>query len=276
MDLEPNDTVVDMSSPSDSATNPVLNPAQVDQRQDEVAAKPDEVVEDKPKEPDVPKGVQKRIDRAVRAKYEAEARAKVLEERLAALEQRQYAQPTQQSSIKDSEPTIDKFDSFDEYVAAKAAYIAKQQIESTLTEREKRESAAREATERQKTVESWEKRVAQATAEMPDFEDVIASSEVPMTGPMQQVIMESDIGPKLAYHLANNPDEATKIAQMSPIRAIAALGRLEERLVSEKPGVKSTSTPPPIQTVGNRAGVKKDPGKMSDAEYAKWRKSAQA
>jgi hypothetical protein len=190
----------------------------------------------------IPKGVQKRIDRAVRQKYEAEARSKMLEERVAAMESRQYA--PQQRQADDSEPTIDKFDNFDQYVAAKAEYIAKKQIESTLSEREKRQSAEREATERTKTVDSWNKRIAAATAEMPDFEEVLASSDVPMTPPMQQAIMESDIGPKLAYYLANNPDEAEQIAGMSPIGAIRTLGRIEERLATAKAEVKTTPLVP--------------------------------
>lgn len=219
----------------------------------------------------IPKGVQKRIDRAVRQKYEAEARSKMLEERVAAMESRQYA--PQQRQADDSEPTIDKFDNFDQYVAAKAEYIAKKQIESTLSEREKRQSAEREATERTKTVDSWNKRIAAATAEMPDFEEVLASSDVPMTPPMQQAIMESDIGPKLAYYLANNPEEAEKIAGMSPIGAIRTLGRIEERLSNSKPAVKSTDAPPPIKASGSTATVTKDPHKMSDAEFAAWRKN---
>ena len=230
-------------------------------------------VEQKPEKVDdpIPKGVQKRIDRAVRQKYEAEARAKMLEERVAAMESRQFA--PQQRQFDDSEPTIDKFDNFDQYVAAKAEYIARKQIESTLTEREQRQAAVREAAERTKTVESWNKRIAAATAEMPDFEEVLTSSDVPMTPPMQQAIMESDIGPKLAYYLANNPEEAEKIARMSPIGAIRTLGRIEERLANSKPAVKTTDAPPPIKPIGASATVSKDPSKMTDAEFAAWRKA---
>lgn len=229
-----------------------------------------EVKEEKPAEPAIPKGVQKRIDRAVRAKYEAEARAKMLEERLSAIEQRQYQPAQQQRAPDDSEPTLDKFQNFDEYVAAKAEWIAARKIEQTLTERDKRQEAAREAAERSKTADSWNKRITQATAEMPDFEDVIASSDVPMTSAMQQAIMESDVGPRLAYYLAQNPDEAIKIAEMSPSRAIATLGRLEERL-SSTPNKPVSSAPSPIKPVGSRATVGKDPDKMSTDEWLEWR-----
>jgi len=226
-----------------------------------------------PKPDPIPKGVQKRIDRAVRDKYEAEARSRALEERIAAMEQRQYQQP-QPRQQDTAEPTIDKFENFDEYVAAKAAYIAKQQIESTLSAREQRQEAERQAAEQSKIADSWGKRVMQATAEMPDFEDVLSSSDLPMTGVMRQAIMESDVGPKLAYYLATHPEETAQISAMSGTGAVRALGRIEERLASQKPVVKTTNAPAPVVPVGTRSTVKKDPGKMSDAEYAKWRKSA--
>lgn len=267
------DVVVEQGQPAaeSKAVNPITDPgSQIDKPAEPKAETPPPEPE-KPAEPEVPKGVQKRIDRAVRQKYEAEARAKMLEERLAALEQR--SEPQRAAPIKDSEPTIDKFDNFDDYVAAKAEYIAKRQIESTLSEREQRQAAEREAAARKQTADSWSSKVEKATADMPDFEDVLSSSDVPMTDVMQQAIMESEIGPKLAYYLATKPEEAIKIAQMAPIRAVAALGRLEERLETQKPAVKTTSAPPPIQPVGSRAAVSKDPGKMSDAEYAKWRKA---
>ena len=250
---------------------PVVAPTAEAPQEEQVTERvADEQPEQKPEEPPIPKGVQKRIDRAVRQRYEAEARAKMLEERLTSLEQQQR-QPVQQRERDDSEPTIDKFQNFDEYVAAKAEWIAGKKIEQTLSEREKRQAAEREAAERTKTAGEWQKRIEKATAEMPDFEDVLASSDVPMTQPMQQAIMESDIGPRLAYHLAQNPEEAIKIAEMSPLRAIAALGRLEERL-STTPTKTASNAPAPIKPVGQRASAGKDPDKMSVDEWMKWRR----
>lgn len=249
---------------TETVTEPVVTPTEpaAEPTAEELAAK-----EEKAKA-ELQKGVQRRIDKITRARYEAEARAKMLEERLTAIEQRQ----TREAPKDPGTPKIDQYDNFDDYVAAKAAYIADQRIESTLTERERRQTAEREATERTKTVESWNKRVEKATAEMPDFEEVIASSEVPMTEPMQQAIMESDVGPKLAYYLANNPDEARDIARMSPIGAIRTLGRIEERL-SKPAEKKPTSAPAPLTPISGSAKVSKDPSEMSQAEFEKWRKS---
>ena len=240
------EAVVEEGAPSSNATNPITDP-----KPEPIGTKQEVATEETPPaekvDDPIPKGVQKRIDRAVRQKYEAEARAKMLEERVAAMEARQSA-PQQQRQQDSGEPTIDKFDNFDEYVSAKAEYIASKKIESTLTEREQRQAAERAQAARQQTAEGWNKRV--AAADIPDFHDVVASSDVPMTQVMQQAIMESDLGPKLAYHLATNPEEAEKIARMTPIGAVRALTLIEEGF--KKPVAVSKATPP-ITPVGSKA-----------------------
>lgn len=241
--------------------------------QEVVEEQPDGEVQPEKKEedpPPIPKGVQKRIDRAVREKYEAQARAKMLEERLAALEQRVAPQPQTPAPSSDKAPTIDQFDSFDDYVAAKAEYIASKKIEQALSEREQRQQQQYQQTQQEQLQADWNKRIVEATVEMPDFEDVIAASDVPMTPAMRDAIFESDVGPKLAYYLASNPDEAIKIANMSPIGAIRALGRIEERLALS-PVKKITSAPPPVASVAGTASVTKNPDKMTPEEWLRWR-----
>lgn len=217
------------------------------------------------------RGVQKRIDKITRARYEAEARARVLEERLNAIEARQHGQPQQQQRQADAMPKIDDYNNFDEYVQAKAEYISDQRIEKTLAEREQRQQAERAQAERAKTVEQWQQRLEKATVEIPDFEEVLSSSAVPMTAIMQDAIMESEKGPQLAYYLANNADEASKIAGMSPRGAILALGRIEERLANPTAN-RTTSAPPPLTPIGSSGKVAKAPEEMSQAEFEKWRK----
>lgn len=227
--------------------------------------------EEKPEEPAVPKGVQKRIDRAVRQKYEAEARSKMLEERLAALESRQAPQQ-QHLPTDDKEPRIEQYDNFDAYVAAKAAYIADSRINETLTRREAQQLAEREAADRQKSAETFRQRAAKMTATLPDFEEVVANSEAPMSPPMRYAIESSELGPQMAYHFANNTSEAEDIARMSPMDAARAIGRLEERL-SKPVEKKTTSAPAPLKPIGGAGKVSKDPADMSQKEFEAWRKT---
>lgn len=219
-----------------------------------------------PKEDPIPKGVQRRIDRAVRQKYEAEARAKMLEERINAIEARQQQAPQQREP---GAPKLEDFDNFDDYIEAKAAYVADKKINETLTQREQRQQAERAQTARQQTVEGWQKRVASATKELPDFEEVVASSDVPMTPVMAEAIMSSDAGPKLAYYLATHEDEAEEIARMSPLAVVRALTRIEDKLANQP--AQASKAPPPVSPVGVKAKAERNPDDLPTDEWLKWR-----
>ena len=223
-----------------------------------------------PPAPPTAEELQKKFDRDAamqRRRYEkdlqAEREARIrLEERLA---QHAPARPADPGM-----PTIDKFDNFDDYVTAKAEYIASKKIESTLSEHEKRQAAEKAKAAQEQTVEGWNKRV--AAADIPDFHDVLAASDVPMTSVMQQAIMESENGPKLAYHLATNPADAERIAGMTPIGAVRALTLIEEGL--KKPVAVSKATPP-ITPVGSKATSIKSLLDVKDYDEFSKRRAAQ-
>lgn len=226
-----------------------------------------EVVPEKPKEEPIPKGVQKRIDRAVRQKYEAEARANELERRLQHLEQNHQAKPATSDA-----PKYEDFQDFDAYSRAVARYEAKQEIESTLNAHQKVEAERKAQAAQAATAETWAKRAAAARAEMPDFDEVVSSSDITLfkDPSVSQAIIESNIGPQIAYYLASNPDEADEIADMTGFAAIRAIGRLEAKLEGGKASV--TKTPAPIKPVGQRASAEKSPNDMTNEEFAKWRR----
>jgi len=253
-----NPPVVAESAPEPAATIPAEVPAAE-------APKPAEEAD----KHELPKGVQRRIDRAVRAKYEAEARTKVAEEEL-----QRWRGESRQQAPENAEPTIDKFDNIEHYISAKAKWVANSEIRKAMEQTAHQTQAQQEHQYHAQVMQDWSVRLEQTTAELPDFEEVLSASTVPMSGAMERAILESEVGPKLAYWLAQNPKEAHEISQLPPTRAIARLGRIEERLTTAKPAApRTTSAPPPVKPVGNTASVTKDPGKMSDAEYAKWRQS---
>lgn len=219
------------------------------------------------KEDTIPRGVQRRIDRAVRQKYEAEARANELERRIRELEQVRHApQHT-------GEPDISQYHDINEYIAAKAAYMAKMELHSTLAEQQKQAEASKAQESAMRVEEEWVRRTTAAKAEMPDFDEVIDSSDVVFKDPVVlDVIKTSEIGPKIAYYLAINPEEADSIANMTGANAIRAIGRLEAKL-SETGTSSVTRTPPPITPVGQKAKVSKQPNDMNFDEFVKWRQS---
>lgn len=262
--VEPMDPVVEQTPAQEIDT---ANKETQDAVQVEGEKTPEEVKPEPPKEEPIPKGVQKRIDRAVRQKYEAEARANELMRRIEQLEASQKPAAPRDAG----EPRLEQFENIEDYVAAKAAYVADQRIQHTLSSRERAEAEQRAQAAQQQSAEKWQKRVALATAEMPDYEEVVSASDITFNDPVTlDAIRESDIGPKIAYYLATHPDEADDIAQLRGSSAIRAIGRIEAKIMYGK--ATPTKTPPPIEPAGTKAKAVKTPDQMSDSEFAEWRK----
>ena len=185
------------------------------------------------------------------AQRERQARVD-LEQRLAALEQQR--QPQQQSYI-DQEPQPSQFADAFEYAKALAEFST----EKALAERDRQVAQAREQEAQQKIIQSWAQKVQDAKAELPDFDDLVASSDVVVNNAVRDAILESDVGPRILYHLAENNDLAKKIASLSPNAALREIGRLEAKF-ELKPEAKQTApvvrskAPAPIQPIRGGQG----------------------
>ena len=166
------------------------------------------------------------------AQQEREARL-ALEARLAALER----QPAPQAPKVDEEPQPSQFNDAFEYAKALAEYTADKRID----EMKRQEAEAKQAQERQKVIETWATKVQAAKATLPDFDDIVASSDVVVNDDIRDAILESDVGPQILYHLAENDDVAKKIAGLSAKQALREIGKLEARFEA-----KETAPPPPI------------------------------
>jgi hypothetical protein len=201
-----------------------------------------------------------------RKEAQSERQARVeLEQRLAALEQQR--QPQQQAVNVDQEPQPSQFSDAFEYAKALAEYST----EKALAERDRQVAMAREQEAQQKIIQSWAQKVQEAKAELPDFDDLVAASDVVVNNAVRDAILESDVGPKILYHLAENNDLAKKIASLSPNAALREIGRLEARF-DVKTDAKQTNplvrskAPAPIQPIRGGQG-KADVPISADGEF---------
>jgi len=197
------------------------------------------------------------------AQNERQARVE-LEQRLAALEQQR--QPQQQSYV-DQEPQPSQFNDAFEYAKALAEFST----EKALAERDRQVAQQREQEAQQKIIQSWAQKVQEAKAELPDFDDLVASSDVVVNNAVRDAILESDVGPKILYHLAENNDLAKKIASLSPNAALREIGKLEAKFEA-KPETTQTApvvrskAPAPIQPIRGGQG-KADVPISADGEF---------
>ena len=127
----------------------------------------------------------------------------------------------------------------DKRIEQRAAKIVEQQI-----------GRVREADTQEQMRAQYNERVQAFSAQHPDYSTVISNPSLPITSHMSEVIMASEKGPDIAYHLGNNPTEAARIARLSPTQQAAALGRLEaslEKSPPPKPASRAPAPPTPIR-----------------------------
>ena len=183
------------------------------------------------------------------ARKEREAR-EALEARLKDLEAKANPKPAQADDPLGPEPKPEEFNDMFEYAKALAEYTA----DKKLMEREKAEADRRAAEQRAEFEQNWAKRVDAARKEMPDFDDMIQSSDVAVSDPVRDAIMESDVGPQILYHLAENPELAKELGKKSVISALREIGKLEARFEkAQKPETRSEPAAQPAVAKSSKA-----------------------
>ena len=102
-----------------------------------------------------------------------------------------------------------------------------------------------------------------------DYDQVVGNPNLTITPLMADAIKESESGAAVAYYLGKNPDEAARIARMSPVGQASAIGRLEAKVTL--PEKRTTGAPPPVKTVTGGVGTAQP--ELADMSYEDYRKS---
>jgi hypothetical protein len=246
-------------------------------------SKSEPAAEDKATATDVPKTekVKMRFDKVSRerdsaiqeAAKEREARL-ALEERIRALE----GKPAQtEAPVFSQKPNPDDFkDAF-----AYAEALSKWSAEDALARRDQEERQRREAEQQDKVMKAWSSKVEKVIDELPDYENIVASSSVQVNDAVRDAILESDVGPQILYELASNDELAERITNMSTASALRELGKLEARFEAKpepkgKTVVAQSKAPEPINPLrgsGGFAGATTEVEKMSFQQYRAARKA---
>ena len=190
--------------------------------------------------------VQERFDTLTREKYEALSardreryQREALEARLAQLEA-SNAKPETVAPSNDY-PTLESV-GWDEakHAAAVAEWVRNQTGESVKSEL----AREREAAQRAEAERAHERREAEFVKTKPDYSAKVMRD--PRDGgpvisdAMADVIRQSDLGPDVAYYLAENVEKSIEIARLPPFLQARELGRIEARIEAAK------SAPPPV------------------------------
>ena len=242
------ETVIEQAEPAPEVVADVTPPAPVVE-----TPKPDKAIE----------GMQRRIDELTWRLRDTERRAQAPPEPLKA------------------EPVVPKLEDFayDEgkFQLAQTEYLRHETARLVAEELNK----AKQTTQIEQRTQTFREREKAFAAKAPEYQaKVYGGDTVPISDAMAALITESEIGPEVAFYLANNLDTARQLYELPPIQAAREIGKLEAKL-SAKP-VAATVTPivpkvsqappPPAKIEAEEPEVERDPEKMSDAQFAKWRR----
>jgi hypothetical protein len=179
--------------------------------------------------------IAKRIAKEARKQGRIEAEAAALREQL--------------QKLTPPEPKRDAFATDEEHEQARIQHAIREEARKLAAEQVKQLS---EQQKQQTAVQSFWSKADEVGERFPDFEQAVTDPTfVQLSGHIYEFVMDSDIGPELAYHLSKNRQKAVAIHGMSPIQAARALMTLESEIKS-KPKAKPSNAPEPINPVGNR------------------------
>ena len=246
----------------------------------EAAAEVEE--EGKPAEGEKKKGkgiyqLQRRLDKATGEKYRALAERDLLREQLA--EARKPSEP-EAAGEADKKPKLEDFETTEEFVEKLAEWKADQRYE----EHRKEEADRAQQEEVQVVYEAHNKRMAKAREKYEDFDEV---TDIRTHNAVGLFIIELDNGPDVAYHLGQHPELCKELLSVSPLQAVAEVGRLSTSLAADteqgsaktpedpargsnkKPA--ASSAPAPIVPIGGGATRTKVPLDDENVDFEQFR-----
>lgn len=240
-----------------------------------------EEVTDEPKEKKPNPKLERRFSDLTKQREQARAEAQREREAREALETRikeleAKANPAPQDT--NQEPQPEQFADMYEYAKALAEYTA----DKRLDERDREEKARKAAAEQEGKFKAWADRVNAAKNDLPDFEDMVQSSDVRISDPVRDAIIESEHGPKILYYLAENNEYAKKLSEMSVVSAVREIGKIEARFERTKPESKSVNVskaPAPISPIRgavNKVDANVDANGVFHGTYQQWKAARQA
>lgn len=205
----------------------VLAPAETEGQEPE-GQKPEVTEEQDDNQHQIPKGLEKRLAKLTKQKYAQQERIDALERQL-------------QESLKAKEEEPDRDDyTDDEWMEILAEKKAKALLQEYQAEQKQRIDSAKNA---RQAATQWQSKIDTYKEEMPDYEAVVSNADIELPVEVLQTIASSPVGPRMAYHLAKNEQEAEMLQQMDARTRDRYLLKLELKMEDTPVGRPTANQP---------------------------------
>jgi hypothetical protein len=157
-----------------------------------------------------------------------------------------------------------------------ARHEARQEHASLRKSEEERQQQAKHVEHQREVATRMTTLIETGTAKFDDFEDLVRDPTLPVTPELAMLVLDSDVGADIAYHLAQPKNRAELIAmvQKTPLQLAKEFGKLEVRFAKKTEEKKAPGAPPPVQQPrgsGGKFSVSED-----TADFAAFEKMAMA
>ena len=195
--------------------------------------------------------IERRFEKVTKDRDDAKQEAMREREARVSLEQRLADMERKQAPKSDAEPDPSQFTDMFEYAKALTDF----KVDQRMGEERQKAVQAKVQAEKEQVLNTWMERVNQAKAAMPDFERVVKSADMTVVNEVRDAIFESDVGPQLLYHLADNPEFVEKLQGMTPSAQLRQIGKLEAMFEKQdsKPVVQRSKASAPINPIRSAA-----------------------
>lgn len=160
------------------------------------------------------------------------------------------------------------------YIAATAAFEAAKAVKGSLEADRKTANESKLAELQSEILSDFNERTEAFKSKATDFDKVVngfVNGGGQFSAPVRELVMESDLGPQMTYHLAKNPALAIKLNGLSPLQAAKEFARIEDTL--SKPSTKVTKAPAPIVPPKGGSNGNFDAASAEMSEYVAKRKA---
>ena len=211
--------------------------------------------DEKPKED----GFQKRINKVTKDKYAADKRADDLQ---AQLDKRNESEALTEPKLEDHDYDEDAFNK------ANVSYNVQEQVKVELAKQATAQEQINQEAETQKITDSFNEQISALGKD--DF-DAKADAIPDLPPGVASAMMSLENGAEMIYHLGNHLDKADSLAGMTPMAAMAEIGRISAQM-SVEPEIKLSAAPDPIEpvTAGSALSDKMDDEMSIEAWMGKY------
>ena len=259
--VDPIDAFVQEAIDQDSEQKPEVKPDTESAPVDD-ANKTDSTEVEKPPED----GFQKRINKVTADKYDAIRKQELSDKRADNLQ-------TQLNKLSESaaltEPKLEEHN-YDEDAFNKATvnYNVQEQVKAELAKQATAQKQINQEAEQQKITDSFNEQISALGKD--DFN--AKADSIPELPPgVASAMMSLENGAEIIYHLGNHLDKADSLAGMTPMGAMAEIGRISAQM-SVKPEIQTSAAPDLIEpiTAGSSLNSNIDDEMSIDAWMSKY------